>query len=163
MSKLKDTVKTGLILLGAGAAASMLGGAVFNAAYNKISYEFVDAQFKFNQLLQGRVGVDIRIKIKNGNSVGVTVTHVEGEVKYGNLKLSDVNLPLPIQIPANGETIGTINLSIQAMTFVSDIIAAFQPGSNVYNTLVNRLKFKGIIYTNIVNIPIDINIPVVVG
>lgn len=163
MAKVKDTAKTALLLIGAGTAATILGNAVFNAAYNKISYEFVDAQFKFNQLPQGRVGVDVRIKIKNGNSVGLTVGRVEGEVRYGNLKVADVNAPLPIQIPGNGEATGTINLSIQAMSLVNDIIAAFQPGNSVYNTLVNKLKFKGIIYTNVVNIPIDINIPVVVA
>ena len=163
MANTKKIVQVALIGLGAATAGSVLAKGLVNAAYNNISYEFVEANFNFNQLIQGRLGVDIKIKIINHNSVGATVTNVVGTVHYGGIKVADVNTPLAITIPANGQGVGTINLSIQAMSLVNDVLAAFQPGSNLYTTLVNKLKFKGIIYTNVVNVPIEMNIPIVVG
>ena len=162
-SKGKKLLTNALIGLGAFTVASFAANTAINAAYNNISYEFVGAQFNFNQLMLGRVGVNVTFKIKNGNAVGCTVTSIEGKVSYGNLKLADVNAPLPIVVPANGEATGTVNLSLIAMTFINDIIQAFSNGSGVYSTLVNVLKFKGLLKTNIINIPLEFNIPVTVG
>lgn len=162
-SRGKKLLTNALIALGTFTVAGFAANTVINTVYNNISYEFVGAQFNFNQLVQGRVGVNVTFKIKNGNSVGCIVTSIEGKVTYGNLKLADVNAPLPIVVPANGEATGTVNLSLVAMTFINDIIQAFAGNTSIYSTLVNVLKFKGLLKTNIVNIPLEFNIPVVVG
>jgi len=159
----KENVKNGLAGIGVAAIAATVVGFAANAIYNNIEYELENTSFNFDSILQGRIGADLQIKIRNGNAVGATITHVIGQVFYGDLKLTDVNAPLPIRIPPNGIGTGTIRLSVAAATLTNDIINAFSGAGNVYNTLVNRLRFKGTIYTNIVNVPVNMTIPITVG
>jgi hypothetical protein len=169
MAKAKKLAQNALIITGAVALAGMAVNAGINAAYNNVSYEVISTNFNFNQLFQGRVGLDIQVKIKNGNPVGASISHVTGEIKYGQLKVADVNVNLPLNIPANGEVVGTLNLSIEAISFVTDVVNIFTNiGGNVASTLINTIKLTGYIYffmpgTTVLGVPISINIPVTVG
>jgi len=149
----------GAVVIGVGAAA------IGNAMYNRFNYEYLDTQFDFNQLLLGRVGANHNIKIINGNNIGCTIHNIKGFVRYGNLKVADIDTPLAFQIPPKGQNTFILNTSIEAAAFIGDVMQAFTNNPNIYQTLVNKLYFKGNIQTNIaqLTIPLEFEIPVVIG
>jgi hypothetical protein len=98
--------------------------------------------------------LNLPITVKNNNPVAATVTGFEGSVFYGTTKLSDVNIPIPAQIPANGIGYISVNLDINALQVINDVINAINSGG-LFSTLVNKIRLKGVLKTNVLNVPID--------
>lgn len=159
----QNKIVKGLAIVGGATLAYHAGMAIADSAMNKVEYEMLGYRFDFNQVSRGRVGVEVDLAIDNGNPVGLIVYNIIGKVRYGDLHLTDLDLPAPLRVPPNARATTTVRFSVQAMTLINDILAAFQQAGNTYNTLVNRLYFEGVVYTNLINIPLEMEIPIAVG
>jgi hypothetical protein len=142
--------------VGIATIAGFVGLKIFNAAYSKISYTFGSPNLNYNGLLNYPpiVRVNLPMTITNRNPVGVQVNRLDGELFYGSVKISDVNIVIPAQIPANGSGFLNLQFDVTAQQLIADLTQAWQTGGG-YSTLVNRLVLKGIIDTNVIRIPIE--------
>lgn len=158
--KAANLANKALIIVGAATVGSWLFNKAFNAAYNNVGFEYVSSNFDWSMITQGKVIVNVQIKVINNNAVGLTVNRLEGKVSYGNLDLGTVNTPMPISIPARGQATANVSFTVNSMTLANDIVNAFSNNGNLYSLLINRLNFKGTVYTNLVNVPLDMPIPI---
>lgn len=142
--------------------AKMAVEQLVSAAFNRVQYEFGNPSVNMQGLGLNppTVRVNLPMTITNNNSVGLQVTNLVGSLYYGNVKLSDVTIPAPANIPANGA--GQINLAfdVQALNVLNDIFLSLNQ-TGTYSTLVNVLKLKGNLETNLLRVPIETNISLV--
>ncbi len=166
----KNRLKDLAAAVGIGAAATWAGNAIFNSFYNNISYEYLGARFDFNGVYLGNIGVLIDLKIinKNNVNVGCTVRQLKGALYYGMdannqpNKVATLDVPQAFIVPQNGENNFTINATANAQELIQDIINIFS-SSNGMAVLSTPLVFKGTLYTNVVNVPLNFNIPITIG
>lgn len=157
-------MKTSTILAAVGVFA--LGKIAFDAllstAFNKFQLSYGKPVIDTSGLLSGTptLRVSLPVTIQNNNSVGATVQSFSGELFYGPTKLSNVMVPAPAQIPANGTGQVTLQFDIVATQVIQDIIANITT-LGTYGTLVNTLRIKGRLETNIIAVPVDQNIALV--
>jgi LEA14-like dessication related protein len=131
-------------------------------AYNRITYTFGRPSVDFSQLLMSppTVRITLPMEVKNNNPLSVTVTRFDGELFYGNLKLSNISIPAPANLPANGTGTLYLTFNVQALQLINDVVSSItRTGS--YTTLVNVLRLRGTLETSILRVPIETNISLV--
>lgn len=135
---------------------------IVTMAYNRITYSFGRPSVDFSGLLMNpaTVRVTLPMEVKNNNPIGVVVTNLVGEIFYGNIKLTNVIIPAPAQIPANGTGIINLQLNIVATQLINDIVNSINR-TGTYSTLVNVIKLKGTLETSLLRVPIETNISLV--
>jgi hypothetical protein len=108
------------------------------------------------------IAVKLPVSIQNWNYAGVTVESFVGTITYGQLEIGTVYIPMPTRIPARGVGHFNLEFDIQGTNVLTDALnALFGPDANVRNALINKINLKGLLKTNLVNIPIDQPIPIV--
>lgn len=154
---LKALTLIGIFYLGKTIIDSFVKG-----AFNKIEYSFgrPNVDLTGMMLYPPVVRVVLPMTIQNNNNIGVTVTSFRGEIFYGNIKLSDVLIPNGVVIPAKGSGLMNLNLTIEATQVIQDIIQSINSGG-AYNTLVNVIRLKGFLETDLLRVPIETNISLV--
>lgn len=137
----------------------MVADKVVSGAFSSISYSFGKPTFNFNTLLlnPSSLEVNLPLTIENKNPIGITITNFKGQLFYGNLKLSDVVIPVGGVLPANGSNTFNLKLNIVAIQLINDIVRSIQ-NSGAYSTLVNVIKLKGTLETSTFRVPVDTNI-----
>ena len=154
-------IQLGLMGIGALAVAQMLGGAVYNAAYSRVDWNVGRTRVDWaNSGANGSLRVLVDCSITNRNPIAVTIRNVTGVVTYGNLTIANVAQTLGATLTPNTLKTITIVIDIPAASVVSDIVRNFQT-AGAYATLVNRLNFKGVAYTDVINVPLDFPISLV--
>lgn len=98
---------------------------------------------------------NIDFNIENKNAYGASVEGFAGNLYYGQYDLGEIILPQPATIIANGTSKIRIVARISLDKLPLEIAELIQNAD-----YLNALRVKGILYTSIVNIPIDRNIPV---
>jgi len=161
-SKNKNIAFKALVVVGAFFLGKYLVEQIINYAYNNISYEFGRPNVDFRGLANFPpfIKVILPMKVINNTPVGVTVTNFTGEIFYGNIKLSDVIIPQGALIPAKGEATLYLNLNIQGTQLIQDITNSLAQ-TGTYSTLINVIKLKGVLETNMYRVPVETNISLV--
>lgn len=158
----KNIAFKALAVVGAFFLGKYLFDQVINSAYNRITYSFGRPNVDFRGLANYPpvVKVILPMTITNKNPVGVTIQSFVGEIFYGNVKLSNVNIPQGGLLPANGELTLNLELNIQGIQVINDIVTSLgQTGT--YSTLINVIKLKGVLETSIYRVPVETNISLV--
>ena len=137
----------------------MVADKVFSGAFSNISYSFGRPTFNFNNLLLSPPSLEVNLPmtIENKNPIGITITNFKGQLFYGNLKLSDVVIPVGGLIPSNGSYTFNLRLNVFATQLINDIVTSISQ-TGAYGTLVNVIKLKGVLETSTLRVPVDTNI-----
>jgi len=135
---------------------------VVKMVYNRIQYTFGRPSVDFSQLLYSppNIRVTLPMNVKNNNPIAVTVTQFTGELFYGNIKLSNISIPAPANIPANGTGTLYLTFNVQALQLINDVVSSITTTGS-YTTLVNVMKLRGTLETSILRVPIETNISLV--
>src|SRR5574343_449534 len=152
-------IKKLLILGGAIFFGQKAYNAIYNAAYSRVDWELGRPLFDWSQMMFTRLIITLPITITNNNPIRLTVTSVVGEIWYGSTKLSDVNIPSPLALDPGVQRILNLRMEVQIPNLLNDVLVNIQQ-NGTYTTLVNRLIFKGLIKTNIINVPLETTIPI---
>lgn len=149
------------ILMGLGVLflASKAADMALGAAYNKIDWELQRPEWDLSQMALQVLRVTLPIAVTNRNPIAVTVRSIQGRVFYGPTEIGQINTPYGVQLAPGMPQVLRLRLDVRVPSLVQDLVQAIQ--SNAYNALVNRLRFEGTIYTDIVAVPISMNIPIV--
>lgn len=151
-----------LALAGGFFIVKMLADKVVSGAFSNINYTFGKPTFNFNNMLLNPPSIEVNLPmtIENKNPIGITVTNFRGVIMYGNLKISDVVIPVGGIIPANGSNTLFLKLNIIALQLINDIVRSISQ-TGAYGTLVNVIKLKGTLETSVLRVAIDTNISLV--
>lgn len=104
------------------------------------------------------VRLDLPVTISNYNIFPLGARYFYGTIKYGNLTLTEVNLPYGLWVPSGGTVTITIDVDIPVRRVLDDIYYIAQ-NSNILDALINKVKLSGKLdlYGNMTNIPIPLN------
>jgi hypothetical protein len=154
-----DTQKA-LATAGAVALAIWAGKGLVNTAMNKVVFTPGQATINTSFLGQGFLRVNWSVTIQNNNPVPVTINQINGAVSYGNVHLTNVSISNPIVLTP-GEVVPTVlQLDIPATTIIQDMFSSIQ-NNGWFGTLANVIRFQGVVYTSVINIPINTTISLV--
>lgn len=98
------------------------------------------------------------MEIENKTGINVTIQHLFGEVFFGEIKLSDVSIYQPVTLFAGQNNTVEFVLEIPPITLIGDIVASII--QNGIGTFFNKIRFKGLLKTSLVNVPINMFIPI---
>lgn len=145
--------------VGVGALAVMGANWLGKAAYNQIQIEPGKAHIDTTMLPQF-VRINWEMAITNNNPVGATVHNVVGEVFYGDVSVGNVSVQTPVTLTPGQKKTFVVNFTINAVQLITDVIGSLA-NNGIFSTLVNKIRFKGTVYTNVINVPIDTFIRIV--
>lgn len=111
------------------------------------------------------IRLDLPVTITNNNAFPLGVDWFMGVVKYGQLTLTNVNLPYGLFVPSGQTVTITLDVDVPVKRVVQDIQALIQQG-NIFNALINKVTLSGSLQVtgNLTKIPIpldNIAIPIV--
>lgn len=103
----------------------------------------------------------IRWNMEISNTTGITATiySLDGEVFYGTNKLADASVANAVTLVAGEKRIVPFILDIPVIQVLGDLIANAITSGGM--SLLGKIRFKGLIKTSALNIPIDMFIPIV--
>jgi LEA14-like dessication related protein len=158
----KNLVVKGFAIAGLFFVSKYVVEQIINFAYNRITYSFGRPNIDWSGLASypQRIRVILPMTITNKNPIGVTVTMFRGELFYGATKISDVIIPNGALIPANGDATLNLNIEVVAVQLLNDILNSLS-SNGTYSTLINTLRLKGNLETNLYRVPIDTTISIV--
>lgn len=160
---------TGKIVVGALAAvgvaslAAMAAKTALEAIKNNISFQVgmpsIDMSIQAINPIPGEtyVRLDLPVELTNNNIFPIGAQYFFGVVKYGNLTLTEVNLPYGLWVPSGQTVTITIDVDIPVKRVLDDLYGIAQNG-NIFNALINKIKLSGVfnLYGNLTQIPIEI-------
>lgn len=129
------------------------------AAYNQIEVEPGKATVNTAMLPQF-LRINWTMAITNNNPVGATVYNVVGEVFYGDISVANVSVNTPVTLTPGQKKEFVVHLTINSLQLVNDVISNLA-NNGIFSTLFNKIRFKGTVYTDVVNVPIDTFIRIV--
>lgn len=158
----KTTISNLFALVGIGYLLSMIASKAGSNIWSKIQLGYGTPSFNFDQLLSPNpsIAVTLPVSIQNNNTIGITVTSFVGELFYGNVKVSNVSIPLVTAVPANGMVNTILAFNVEAIQLIDDILTSLQT-TGTYSTLVNQLRLKGVVETSIARVNLDTKISLV--
>jgi len=145
---------------GAAALAIWAAKAIGKAGAKGLNFDIQGVTIDPAQLYTGVLKVNISILATNKNPVNIVVQSVQGVVKYGTVTVANVNQPFPATLQTGQPTTIVLSLDIAAPQLIADIVESILQ-NGVFSALINTIKFEGIVFTSLVNIPIKTNIPIV--
>jgi hypothetical protein len=157
-----NTLKNILVLLGISYVAKLGIDYISSSVSSKIELSYGAPSFDFSALLGPipKIKITLPVVVQNNNSVGLNVTSFVGDIYYGSVKLSSVTIPAPAQILANSQGFITLVFNVEAISVINDIVSSMN-NTGAYSTLVNVIKLKGVLETNVYRIPVNTNISLV--
>lgn len=129
---------------------------IIKAISKKINISFGQPSFNYSFLLSANpfLRVNWPLIVNNQNKAGLTINDFSGKLYYGNVYLSDINLPLPSVIPASGTGTLYLEFDVYATQLITDLIQNIT-NQGAYNTILNQLRVKGYLSTNLGAVPIN--------
>jgi hypothetical protein len=110
---------------------------------SKIKYEFGGIHFNYLWSRTTEVQFDLPIKLTNNSNIGGEVTDFRATIRYGNLNLLQVSLPI-LQIPANGIVTRTVSGSVDVVQLGLNVPQFIQAGSFLNKLfIVGSFQFMG--------------------
>jgi hypothetical protein len=143
-----------LALVGLGFIAFTLAKGVGNAAYQNIVFTPGNASFDSSQLVNNILRIRWNVTITNNNPINATLNDVKGTVFYGQIAVGNVDILQPALLETGIPKSMVLIFDIHAQQLIQDVIASFG-SQGAWGTLLNQIRFKGTIYTSLINIPID--------
>ncbi|MCG8332346.1 MAG: LEA type 2 family protein [Chitinophagales bacterium] len=114
------------------------------------------AKIKWQITNPTKVIIDIIFSVTNGNNIGGNVQGFEGELFYGAEKLGDIALSGFLTIPANSTAAVPLQAQVDITELPNSIANIIQGG-----TLLGSIRVKGLLRTSFVNIPLDMDLPLI--
>lgn len=154
--------KTVLAIVGAGAIGYTIVKTAADKLRENVIFSIGMPVLDNSNFEHGFIKVRLPVVITNHNIFSIDVNSFFGVVRYGNVRLSNVTIPVGfVLVPHQTKTI-TLNLDIPINAVMNDVINEIQQGS-IFNTLLNKIYLSGAISikTDItsVSIPLE-NIPI---
>lgn len=153
--------KTALAVIGAAGIVYFVGSKAASAAQGNIKFQIGQPQIDNSQFTAGIINVDLPITIENKNLFSINIQNFTGVITYGNITLTNVNIPASfILLPGKTQTV-TIDIAIPIQTVLNDIFAAIAAG-NIWSTVINKIYLNGtltILSVTPIQIPLK-NIPI---
>lgn len=164
MANVKNIIVGALAIVGATSIAERGAYAGGQAIANNIEYKVSKPSVDLNRSLEGIIIVTLPIGITNNNSFAITIDSFLGQIFYGEVYLSDIEIREPLTL--NPEKYTKIHL-----TFAVDLNEALTDATGSFihtgfTTLLNRLYLKGNIqilsgtFSGGVYVPIEMPIPI---
>lgn len=155
---MKPPIKA-LAAVGLGFIAFQILKGIGTGAVSNIQFAPGQATFDSTMLMQGILRIRWNVTITNNNPVAATLFDVKGQVFYGNIMVGNVDINQSVTLSPGQPKQVVLIFDIQAVQLVQDFILSIgQQGA--LNTILNVIKFKGTLYTSLVNIPINTNIQI---
>lgn len=122
-------------------------------------------QMDSTPFVDGFIRTDIPIIITNNNPFPINVKYFFGLVKYGKIRLANVNFPIGFSIPPGTTKTINLDMDIPIQMVFDDMLQAIQ-GGNILDTLLNKIYLDGTLqlHGNFTNVPIQLEqiaIPIV--
>lgn len=152
------------ILMGAGGL--FIGQQLLNMVgqwlYSNVQFSVGTPTVDTSQFGLGILRVKLPISINNQNAMGVGIVSLKGTVTYGQVRVADINLPIGVAVPAHGAVPLNLDIDINVTNVLQDITSIIQSSGSPFAALVNTLRLKAMLQTDLFNlaIPIDTNIPI---
>lgn len=148
-----NTIDKGLKWIGAGALIFLGAKALGDAAMNKI--EVVPGKARANtSMLPQYLGIEWSLFITNNNPVGIRIDNIVGEVFYRDIKVANVSTGAPVALTPGERREVVVQLTINSVQLITDIVNNIAQ-YGVLGVLASSIRFKGTVYTNVLNVPLD--------
>lgn len=99
------------------------------------------------------------IAITNKTGITATAYQLDGEVFFGTVKLADVSIANPVTLQAGQTREVEFVIEVPPIQAIGDLIASII--TNGVGAFLNKIRFKGLLKTSVLNIPLDMFIPIV--
>jgi len=150
--------KTGLQLAGGLYLGKLALGWLGNAAANRVKFTPGTAQVDWSAAGSGMMRIRWNVGLENRTGVTITVNSLDGQVFFGDIKLADVSIPKPTTLFSGQQQTVQFIIEVPMIQAIGDLVASII--SNGVGTFFNKIRFKGVIRTSAVNVPLDMFIPV---
>ena len=151
-------VKTALLAIGLYLLVSKGLSQASNVVLNNLRVDFNNVRMQWGGWSDpGAFFASIQITVDNGNPAGVTVNGFQGGLYYGIYHLGNVSLPQIVTISPNNISSFEVVARVTLDRLPLEIAQLIQN-----QDYLEALRLKGTLFTSLVNVPIDQNIPVLV-
>lgn len=161
----KIDTKTVLAIGGGLALIGYLAKLSVDKIIENLDVQIGNPQFDSSIFDDGFIKVDIPVIISNQNPFAVNVKYFFGVVKYGDITLANVSLPIQFSVaPGTTKTIN-LDMDIPIFTVLDDLLSELG-GGNILDVFLNKIYLSGKLQLmgNFVDVPIQldkISIPIV--
>jgi len=147
-------------IIGIGAMAYWATKAAVNGAMSKVVFTPGQAEVDTTLLTNGILRINWHVSVQNNNPIAVTVNQVAGRVYYGSINIGNVTISDPLQLVPGEVKTTVLRFDVPATTVISDMFNSISQ-NGWFGSLVNVIRFKGTLYTSVINVPIDTTLSIV--
>ena len=161
MGKAKDLLIAGLALKGVAEIAENSIDEATAIFINNIKYSIGKPNASITRLEFGLVDIQLPVTVTNRNPITISVDKFLGEVSYGLVPLSIIEIPTNFSLEQDAATIINLNFEVNIQSTVEGVFNAAQNGG--FSALLEDFHLVGEIFIlgsiRQIAIPVDLKIP----